>query len=146
MDPVKRARNRAWTDFTPDFSKSLGAVSYAETKQKQKKASENARPVLSRLEQALTEERGNTGPYFNGKDLCIVDAAYAPFLMRFTMVEKLCETGIMKEFPKVDSWRQALVNNDIVQGSVVPEFSEVFQNNLRKRNAYAAKILDKKLL
>ena len=145
VDPIKRARNRAWTDFTPDFSKSLGAVSYAETKQTQEKAAENARPALARLEEALTVERGNAGPYFNGRDLCIVDAAYAPFLMRFTYVENLCETGTMKDFPKVDSWRQALVDDDIVKGSVVPEFLEVFENNLRKRNAYAAKILDKNL-
>ncbi|MFP6761351.1 MAG: glutathione S-transferase family protein, partial [Rhodospirillales bacterium] len=48
-------------------------------------------------------------------------------------------------FPKVDSWRQALVDDDIVKGSVVPEFLEVFENNLRKRNAYAAKILDKNM-
>ena len=141
-DPVKRARNRAWTDFTPDFSKALGSIAYAKSKETQIYATEGARSALGRLEEALVNERGNTGPYFNGEKLSIVDAAYAPFLMRFTMVEKLCKTDIMKEFPMVDGWRQALVENDIVKGSVVPEFVEVFNVNLRKRDTYAATLLD----
>ena len=141
-NPVKRARNRAWTDFTPEFSKVLGSITYAKSKEAQINATESARKFLGRLEEALVRERGNTGPYFNGANLSIVDAAYAPFFMRFTMVEKLCKTDIMKEFPMVDGWRQALVENDIVKGSVVPEFVEVFNVNLRKRDTYAATLLD----
>ena len=41
-----------------------------------------------------------------------------------------------------DGWRQSLVENDIVKGSVVPEFVEVFNVNLRKRDTYAATLLD----
>jgi len=141
-DPVKRARNRAWTDFVPDFSKALGGVSYAKTKEAQEEGMEKAQKALGRLEEALKTERGNNGPYFNGEELCIVDAAYAPFLMRFTMVEELCHTGLLNDFPNVDAWRQALVDNEIVSGSVVPEFDEVFAGSLRKREAYAATLLE----
>ena len=51
IDPIKRARNRAWTDFTPDFSRSLGAVNYAESKDTQINAMDNARLVLTKLEE-----------------------------------------------------------------------------------------------
>ena len=139
---IKRARNRAWTDFTPDFAKALGAINYATSKQAQEEAIEKACQVLSRLEEALVTERGNSGPYFNGGQLSIVDAAYAPFLLRFTLVENICNTGILKDFPEIERWRQALIENDIVKGSVVQDFSEVFQVNLRKRNSYAASLLD----
>ena len=139
---IKRARNRAWTDFTPDFSKSLGAINYAVSKKAQDESVEKARPVLSRLEEALVSERGNSGPYFNGGDLSIVDAAYAPFLLRFTLVEKICNTGLLRDFPEIDRWRQALMENDVVKGSVVPDFPEMFEINLRKRNSYAASLLD----
>ena len=139
---VKRARNRAWTDFTPDFSKSLGAINYAVSKKAQDEALEKAREVLSRLEEALLTERGNSGPYFNGGELSIVDAAYAPFLLRFTLVEKICNTGIMRDFPEIERWRKALMENDVVKGSVVSDFSEMFAINLRKRNSYAASLLD----
>ena len=142
MDPIKRARNRAWTDFTPTISKSLGAVNYAESKVAQINAMDDAQLALAKLEDAIDKERGNAGPYFNGDSLSMVDAAYAPFFMRFTLIENICETGLMKNFLKVDSWRRALVDNDIVKDSVVSDFSKVFQLNLRKRKAYAAQLLD----
>ena len=141
-DPVRRARNRAWTDFTSDFAKAINGVNYAKSKDDQVAAMDGARKALARLEEALTQERSNEGPFFNGEMLCAVDAAYAPFLMRFSLVEKLCKTGLLKEFPKVDAWRQALAGTDIIRGSVVPEFGEVFEANLRKRQTYAATLLE----
>ena len=141
-DPVKRARNRAWTDFTPDFAKAINGVNYAKSRDHQVAAMEGARKALARLEEALRQERSNEGPFFNGETLCVVDAAYAPFLMRFSLVEELCKTGLLNEFPKVDAWHQALAGSDIVKGSVVPEFGELFEVNLRKRRTYAATLLD----
>lgn len=141
-DPVKRARNRAWTDFTPDFAKAINCVNYAKSKDGQVAAMDGARKAIARLEDALTQERSNFGPFFNGETLCVVDAAFAPFLMRFSLVEEICKTGLLNEFPKVDDWRQALVGSDIIKGSVVPEFGEVFEANLRKRQTYAATMLD----
>ena len=141
-DPVKRARNRAWTDFTPDFAKAINGVNYAKSKDDQVAAMDGARKALARVEEALKLERGNKGPFFNGESLCIVDAAYAPFLMRFSLVDELCKTGLLTEFPKVDAWRQALAECDIIKGSVVPEFREIFGANLRKRQTYASTLLD----
>ena len=141
-DPVRRARNRAWTDFTSDFAKAINGVNYAKSKDDQVAAMNGARKALARLEEALTLERGNKGPFFNGETLCIVDAAYAPFLMRFSLVEGLCKTGLLTEFPEVDAWRQALAGSDIIKGSVVPEFREIFGANLRKRQTYASTLLD----
>ena len=43
------------------------------------------RARLAKLEEALAKERDNDGPYFNGPDLCLVDAAYAPFFMRYAV-------------------------------------------------------------
>ena len=141
-DPVRRARNRAWTDFTSDFAKAINGVNYAKSKDDQVAAMDGARKALARVEEALTLERGNKGPFFNGETLCIVDAAYAPFLMRFSLVDELCKTGLLTEFPKVDAWRQALAECDIIKGSVVPEFREIFGANLRKRQSYASTLLD----
>ncbi len=142
-DPIKRARNRAWTDYVPDFAAALNAVNYAKTKEAQDEAIEKAKKPLDRVEEALAKDRGNDGPYFNGKDLCIVDAAYAPFLMRFNMVEAICKTGLMKDYPKIQAWTEALLTNDCVKSSVVPEFDEVYEENLVRRETYAATLLDK---
>ena len=44
--------------------------------------------VFQKLEDALAG-RGNDGPYFNGPKLSLVDAAYAPFLQRYTYMDRL---------------------------------------------------------
>ena len=48
----------------------------------------------------------------------------------------------MMDFPEINRWRKALTENDVVKGSVVPDFSKIFENNLRKRNSYATALLD----
>ena len=75
-DPFKRARNRAWTDFVPDFYRALNGIGYAKTPEAVAAGLENAPKSVSRLERALSTERGNDGPYFNGDTLSLVDAAY----------------------------------------------------------------------
>ena len=92
-DPIKRARNRAWTDFVPDFAKALSGIYYTKTKDDMAKGLEAAPKRVQRLEDAIANERGNDGPYFNGDTLCLVDAAYAPFLQRFAFVERVLQTG-----------------------------------------------------
>ena len=124
------------------FAKAINGVNYAKSKVDQVAAMDGARKALARVEEALTRERSNKGPFFNGETLSVVDAAYAPFLMRFSLVEELCKTGLLTEFPEVDAWRQALAGCDIIKGSVVPEFREIFGANLRKRQTYASTLLD----
>ena len=69
-DSIKRARNRAWTDFVPDFSRGLTGIYYTKTKKAMEEGLEAAPKCVARLEEAIAKERGNDGPYFNGKELC----------------------------------------------------------------------------
>jgi len=135
-DPIKRARNRAWTDFAPSFSAALNSIGYAKTREAMEEGLADAPKVISRLEKALAEERGNDGPYFNGDTLCLVDAAYAPFLQRFAIVESILHTGVMKDFPLVQAWSDALLANDIVTGAVPDNFPEEFDGNHQRRDTY----------
>ena len=137
-DPFKRARNRAWTDFVPDFSASLGAVYYAKDDTALSGAMEVARGRLAKLEEAIANERGNDGPYFNGPELCLVDAAYAPFFQRYALVETRLGCGLLKEFPLVQAWADALLANERVVGSVADSFEHEFIRALHRRGAVAA--------
>ena len=135
-DPFKRARNRAWTDFVPDFSKAINGIGYAKTKDAVDKGLEDAQKPLARLERALATERGNDGPYFNGDKLCLVDAAYGPIFQRFAKVEKVLETGLFKGFPLVQAWSDALLANETVIGAVPENFPEEFEGNHKRRETY----------
>ncbi|MHA1164479.1 MAG: glutathione S-transferase family protein [Alphaproteobacteria bacterium] len=141
-DPIKRARNRAWTDFLPNFVyEGLNLVTYCPSREELPKVLDAARGHLARLEEALGSERGNDGPYFNGDQLCLVDAAYGPFLQRFSISEKLLKTGLLEEFPRVKAWSDALLANEAVTGSVADNFLEEFEANLERRGTYAYELL-----
>jgi glutathione S-transferase len=135
-DPIKRARNRAWTDFVPSFSSALSKIVYAKTKEAMEDGLAKAPRALSRLEGALAHERGNDGPYFNGDRLCLVDAAYAPFLRRFAIAEATLRTGLLKDFPLVQAWSDALMANDSVIAAAAPKFTEEFAIALKRRETY----------
>lgn len=135
-DPFKRARNRAWTDFVPDFSKAINGIGYATTKEAVEEAVASAPKVMSRLERALATERGNDGPYFNGPELCLVDAAYGPIFQRFAKVEAVLQTGVLNDFPLVQAWSDALLANETVIGAVPDNFPEEFVGNHKRRETY----------
>ena len=88
--------------------------------------------------QAIGNYRGNDGPYFNGDTLSLVDAAYAPFLQRFGIVEKSVNSGLLDSFPLVKAWSAALMENECIKNSVPPDFESVFIENLIHRETYAA--------
>jgi glutathione S-transferase len=135
-DAIKRARNRAWTDFVPTFASGLSGIYYTKTSEESAAALEAAPARVIKIEAAIANERSNDGPFFNGDRLCLVDAAYAPFLQRFAIVERTLETGLMKDFPLLQSWSNALLASAVVTGSVVPEFEDEFIAGLKRREFY----------
>lgn len=141
-DPIKRARNRAWTDYTRDFASALSAIHYAKTREDMEKAVAEAPKKLAPVEQSLAEERGNDGPYFNGPDLCLVDAAYAPFLQRYTFVDRVLQNDVLKDFPLIRAWRDALLADERITGAVPPNFEEEFVAGLKRREMYAASFFE----
>ena len=131
-DAIKRARNRAWTDFVPDFSKGLSAAYRRDTVEEMEEGRADAEKVLAKLEDAIKNERGNDGPYFNGNTLCLVDAAYAPFLQRFMIAEAKLNTGLLDLFPLVRAWTEALLATDLVIGSVAETFVPEFKASMTR--------------
>ena len=93
------------------------------------------------MEESLATERGNDGPYFNGDQLCLVDASYAPFLYRFALIEQIIQSGLLADYPLVQAWTDALVATEHVTKSIAPEFEEVFVGGLTRRETYAGTVL-----
>jgi glutathione S-transferase len=140
-DLIDRARNRAWTDFLTTFTGGLSGIYYAPTAEDHDKRLDVARQRLGKLEEALGQ-RGNDGPYFNGPDLSLVDAGYAPFLQRFLYVDQWLETNLLAEFPLVHAWAQALVASEVVKGSVPENFYETFRAGMKRRGFYVGEMME----
>jgi glutathione S-transferase len=141
QDLITRARNRAWTDFLTTFTGGLSGIYYAPDLDDREKRMAVARQRLSKLEEALGE-RGNDGPFFNGPQISLVDAGYAPFLQRFLYVDQWLETNLLEEFPRVNAWARALVESEVVKGSVPENFYETFQAGMKRRGFYVGEMME----
>ncbi len=139
QDLITRARHRAWTDYVPTFAAGL-SIYYAKDAAAVEAKIPEARNRLAKLTQAL-EQDSQAGPFFGGDQLCLVDAAYAPFLQRFLLVDEWLGSGLITEYPRVDEWASQLLASSAVQGSVPDNFTEEFIKNLHRRKLYVAQLI-----
>ena len=139
-DALARARNRAWTDFVTTLASAVSQTAYSDTEEEfTARAAKMAAP-FGKLEEALAK-RGNAGPYFNGPKLSLVDAAYAPFLQRYTFMDRLRALGVIEKFPLLSAWRDALLAAPAVKASTVPEIEEAWRQNLIVNRRWLSKFV-----
>jgi glutathione S-transferase len=140
-DPLARAKNRAWTDYVPTFAGAMSSIHYSKTREEMEAAVADAPEKLAKIEGAL-EGRGNDGPYFNGPDLALVDAAYAPFLQRHLFVDKVLKNRIIDDYPLTKAWAETLLADERVTKAVPDNFEDEFIASLKRRGCYAAQFYD----
>jgi len=140
-DPIARARNRAWTDFVPSFASAMSAIHYSKSKDEMEAALAEAPEYLAKVEGALAG-RGNDGPYFNGPDIALVDAAYAPFLQRHLFVDRVLKNSIIDGYPLTKAWAKTLLADARVTGAVPDNFEDEFIASMKRRGCYAAQFFD----
>ena len=141
-DALVRARNRAWTDYVTTFASAISNAAYSDSEEDfGKRAAKIAEP-FGKLDDALSK-RGNAGPYFNGPKMSLVDAAYAPFLQRYTFMDRLRPLGIIEKYPHLAAWRDALLAAPAVKGSTVPDIEDAWQENLIARGRWLGNLVSK---
>ena len=144
-DPIVRARNRAWTDYVTTFASAISSTMYADSEAEFAANAAKIAGPFGKLEAALVK-RGNAGPYFNGTKMSLVDAAYAPFLQRYTFMDKVKPVGIIEKFPQLAAWRDALLAAPAVKASTVLNIEAVWQENLILRKRWLGKFVPETVL
>jgi glutathione S-transferase len=139
-DPVQRAINRAWTDYVPTFAQGVTASGYAMNEDGYKKALAEVPVAFDRLEKAL--EKQGAGPFFNGAAYSLVDASYAPFLQRYTMLERIKPTSAIDKFPRLKAWRDALMARPSTHSFSPAEFEALYRDGLLKRKSYISQFIE----
>jgi len=130
-DPLRRAQNRSWIEFT---STVLAAAYKLQMAADEPTAIDRARGVhdlLGRFDAEL-----GPGPFFNGPDFSLVDAAAAPLLQRLTFCEGICRAlHLFDGLGSVARWRDALLGRPSVQRSTIPDLRQVFVEYLAGRGS-----------
>ena len=75
-----------------------------------------------------------------------MDAAYAPFLQRYTFMDRVKLIGAIENFPRLAAWRNALLAAPAVKASTVPNIEAVWQENLILRKRWLGKLVSKSVL
>jgi glutathione S-transferase len=141
-DALARARNRAWTDYVPTFASAISATMYSNSEEEFAANAAKMAGPFGKLEDALAK-RGNAGPYFNGPNLSLVDAAYAPFLQRYTFMDRL-RPVVSSAASHLAAWRNALLAAPAVKASTVANIEAVRQENLIVHKRWLSKFVSKK--
>ena len=135
-DPLARALNRSWIEF--------GAGALGETLHMTTAEDANGfAAVVARFNATLAalETAFGDGPFFNGEDFSLVDAAYAPIFMRAHYIG--CHASVLDAaaLPKLAAWGARLLALDAVARSVVPDFAVLYDDLIRRRQGYLATLL-----
>jgi glutathione S-transferase len=144
-DPLARARNRAWTDYVTTFASAISTTAYSDSEEEFATRAAKITEPVSKLNDALGK-RGNAGPYFNGPKFSLVDAAYAPFLQRYTFMDRIKPLGIIEKFPHLTAWRDALLAAPAVKASTVPNIEAVWQEGLIVRKRWLKKYVSESVM
>ena len=134
-DPLLRAQNRAWIEFGSGLNLDLHAVMVATDADDFSAKCDKVKKELARIESQL-----GTGPYLNGEQFSLADAAYAPTLMRLQLIHQHYGLDLMAGLPKLQAWADTLAARDSVPRSVVPEFAELFCSSITKANGQLAQL------
>ena len=135
-DPVLRAQNRAWIEFSSTLFVDNYKMSIAETADEFNAIREQQDGHLQRIEAEL-----GPGPFFNGAEFSLVDAAYAPFFMRAAIWEATIPFYSSERFPRVANWSKYLLAESAVQESLAPEVRQSVLEHARRNAVYIGTLL-----
>lgn len=135
-EPLNKARNRSWIEFASSTLNSIGAFYSARNQAAFDKAEATLKQRFRTLEETLGE-----GPYFNGRNFSLVDAAFGPVFRYFDVIDRYADFGFFENVPKVVAWRTVLRQHSSVKRAAVDDYAERLHQFFLKRDAVLTSII-----
>jgi glutathione S-transferase len=131
IDPLIKAKNRAWIEFGSELLMTQFRFVMSQDKNSYQTNLKELQEKLQRLETVLSE-----GTFFNGNDFSLVDSAYAPLFMRLELLKQWATLDFYINLPKIQRWSAALLAKESVKKSVVDDFADLFEKRLKAADSY----------
>lgn len=131
VDPLIKAKNRAWIEFGSELLMTQFRFITAQDKNSHQTNLKELQEKLQRLETVL-----NGGSFFNGEQFSLVDTAYAPLFMRLALLKQWTKIDFYDNLPKIQHWSDALLAKESVKNSVVRDFADLFEMRLTNAGSY----------
>ena len=125
-DPLERAKQRMWAEFTSAGIMDEHRLMVAPTAEDAKKHAAALQAKFRRLEAEVQ------GPLFAGEHFTLMDACAAPLLQRAAWIRAIApELGLFEGCPAVSTWCESLIGRSSVIGSTVSDIHEIFKAYLK---------------
>jgi len=131
LNPLDKAKNRAWIEFTSPLYMGTFNLMMAKTQEEVDAAIEDMNDKLATLE----AEKKNQ-PWFNGEDFSLVDIAMAPYFVRANFYKEHFNLDLLKDFPKMQAWSEALLARPTVADSVVEGFDKMLLGRMQSNESF----------
>lgn len=128
-NPLTRARHRSWIEFA---SATLNNISSLYTAKDEAAYSDAANALFQRFVQI--EGVLQDGPYFDGKDFSLVDAAFAPVFRYFDVFDAVSRITFFANTPKLRVWRLALSKRLSVRNAVSSDYPSLLRQFVINQN------------
>jgi glutathione S-transferase len=130
-DPLLKAQNRAWVEYTSSAYMGFFKYIMAGKQEASEKMAAELKSDLAGLEKAKTQT-----PWFNGEDFSMVDIAAAPIFTRLNFLNSELDIDVLEDFPKLKAWSTALLERDSVKTSVVPDLHDILRKRMENTKSY----------
>ena len=135
-DPLIKAQNRAWIEYTSPLYMGTFNIIMAKKKEDMEKAREEFSKSLGGLNDAKQKQ-----PWFNGADFSLMDISAAPIFTRTKFIKEYCQLDLLKDFPALQQWSNDLLMRQTVKDSIVDDFDELLLARMKANESYLAKEL-----
>lgn len=139
VEPLEKARHRAWIEFGNQVTWHAFHLTAEKTETDFRRAVDNMWRDFDRLENALTAK-----PYFNGDELCLVDATFAPLFQQLEHIADLDGDIVnVHRHPRTTAWSRALCDHPVVQGALTEDFLRLYHDLIHRRRGFLSGFLDR---
>ncbi len=135
-DPLVLAKNRAWIEYGGTCLADLYMIADHNEETDMRNQMSECKTRLQRVEDILGDST-----FFNGEEISLIDAAYAPLLIRLDFMNEKLSFLDWDSFPKLKKWRNNLLDLDAVQKSIIDNFNLHYTNKIKGQNGFFASVL-----
>lgn len=132
-DPLQRAMNKSWIEFGGGCLSNTFNTMAVSTEAEFDDVVGQLRSSLERLETVCSD-----GPYFNGADFSLVDAAYGPLFIRISLLEEMIRLDVLEGLQRMQTWKTSLLALPSVQAANTAILPTRFRELMAEKNAWAA--------
>jgi glutathione S-transferase len=136
VDPLKRAKHRAWIEFGSNILNTIAGFYNAVDEITFEQKRQDLVKKFTWLENHLGDR-----PYFDGERFSLVDAAYSAIFRYFIVFDAIADFHVFAATPAVQNWRSVLQDHPSVQSAVVDDYPQRLHNFLKNRRSYLTSLI-----